>query len=74
MFSGISGIAFHKSSLFFICRFLSVRQETGDDAQEWQEGTHLKYKFDACPICQPAEESGAKTTQAKHQSEEDSGY
>ena len=57
----------------FAC-FLRVRQEAGYDAEEWQEGTYLEDELDAGLVGEPSEEGGAKTTQAKHQSEENTSY
>ena len=59
---------------YLFLSFLCVRQETSDDAEEGQEGTHLEDELDARLVGKPSEEGGAKTTQAKHQSEENTSY
>lgn len=59
---------------YLFLSFLCIRQEAGDDAQQWQEGAHLEDELDARLVGKPSEEGGAKTTQAKHQSEENTSY
>ena len=54
--------------------FLCVRQESRDDAEEWQEGTDLEDELDAGLVGEPSEKGGAQASQAKHQSEEDADY
>lgn len=56
---------------YLFLSFLCIRQEAGDDAQQWQEGAHLEDELDARLVGKPSEEGGAKTAQAKHQSEKD---
>ena len=67
----LHSFTFPKVNLF-AC-FLRVRQETGYDAEEWQEGTYLEDELDAGLVGEPSEEGGAQAAQAEHQSEEDAG-
>ena len=63
-----------KENEILIAVLLCIRQESCDDAEQWQEGTHLEDELNTGLVGQPAEESGAQTSQAKHQSEEDASY
>lgn len=54
--------------------FLQIGQETCYDSKKREKGTHLENVLYACTICQPSEEGRAETAQAKHKSEEHTGY
>ena len=55
--------------LLALC-LLRIRQESSNDAEQWQEGTHLEDELDARLVGKPSEESRAQSAQSKHQSEE----
>ena len=50
-----------------------VRQEHGDDAQQWQPCADSENEFDAGPVGQPAEKCGPDSAQPEHEAEENAG-
>lgn len=57
--------------LMFSC-LLCVWQESCDYSEQRKESADLEYELDAREVGEPAEECGAETAEAEHQSEEDS--
>ena len=59
--------------LFPFVERLHVGEESRYDAEEGQESAYMEYKLYACLLGEPSEESGTDTSEAKRQSEEESG-